>query len=269
MLNKIIPVLAGVLITILAVLGYLFYNSLKDVKGDWRKIFSQQTTEITDKKSNVPPGTEIPLNRTGPDSIPIATYPQNSGTNNDANPLPSPEMGNNENQGKPVSIETADWKTYTNKKYNYSFKYPKEYDYSSCDKDNPCKYGQVYEKDGGDLAWLNGATNNQNWPFINVIHYDNESYTLPDKVKFFDWLQQKMGWTKDKGPKDFNLTLTTSKGDPKKAMRVSVPQTPQGYAREEIYYENNNKIFQIQFIDTNKPAAQEFYNSWLSKFVIN
>lgn len=255
--EKTIFLLVALLIVAVAILSYLFFETYTEIKKE-----KQTDTNI---ESNVPAGTEIPLNKIGENPLPVTIDPTGVQIPLEAE-KPSTEGNKEQNKLKPELSDTSQWKTYTNKKYGYSFKYPKEYDYSNCDETNPCKYGQVYEKDGGDAAWLNGVTNDQGWPYIIVVHYDNESYTLPSKTKFFDWLQQKMGWTKDNAPKDFNSSILTAKGDPKKAMRVSVPQTPQAHAREEIYFEENGKIFQIQFMDSNNTSAQEFYNNWLKTF---
>jgi len=259
--ERIIYLFVALLVVAIAMVSYLFFETYLEIKRE------KQTNE-TSKESNIPAGTEIPLNKEADSNpLPIVTDPDGLQV-----PIEYPKVGGAPSSGDSNSQPGSDfmnisqWKKYANKKYDYSFSYPKEYDYSPCDDNSPCKYGQVFEKDGGDAAWLNGATNNQGWPYIIITHYNNENYTLPDKVKFFDWLQQRMGWTKDKGPKDFNFEIATSKGDPKKAMRVSVPQSPQAYARDEIYFEDNGKIFQIQLLDSNKAPAQEFYNVWLKTF---
>jgi len=277
--NKIIAIFAIVLIVSIIILTFLFYENFRDVYSHHFNN-NAQTSSNERNEPVVPAGTEIPLVTPQRDPLPISNSSEGGqislGTIGSTNAPGAPANKNqpnenNNNQAAPptISMDPASWKTYTNKKYNYSFKYPQEFDYGPCDKTSPCRFGQVHEKDGGDSAWLNGALSNQGWPFIIITHYDNESYTLPKNVKFFDWLTQKMGWTKDNAPKDFNLSIPTTKGDPKKAMKVTVPQTPQAYARDEIYYEENSKIFEIQLMAPNYEAAQKFYATWLGTFIIN
>lgn len=284
MRNKIIISVSSVLLVVLGFMAFLFYDTFKDVYGSWDGFKKKQTgvtesNEVSTRATASPAaspspsgGEGIPLVDNNLHSMPLTQNPQQG------NQIPVGSSGQQANSAKPsgdnagnapvsISMDTSKWKTYVNKKYHYSFKYPQEYDYSACDNANPCKIGQVFEKDGGDSAWLNGATNNQGWPYAMISH--SESDTLPPKTKFFDWLQQKLGWSKENAPKDFNFSILAKKGDPKKAMRASVPQSPQGYAREEIFFENDGKIFQIQLVDTNKPGAQEFYNTWLKTIIID
>lgn len=266
-MNKIIAVLASFLIVAIAILGYVFYDSFKDIYGGWEGFISKQKGANANQNAVIPAGTEIPLDSVG--QAQTSTKNPQGGEIPFNTDKPQTNKNNDNSSGQNISLDTSTWKTYTNKKYNYSFKYPTEYDYSSCDNTNPCRTGQVYEKDGGDAAWLNGAVNNRGWPYIIISHYDNDSYTLPEKTKFWDWLQKKAGWSKDNAPKDYNTSITTVKGDPKEAMRLSIPATPQAYARDEIYFEVKGKIFQIQLMNPSDSPAQEFYNTWLKTFVLN
>jgi len=274
--------MAGFIFTLIlagALFSYYLYQNGIEEKAQLKKQIEE--LKKTREDEVVPAGTEIPL--LGPKADPL---PVTDDSGDSAVPISVEKLeidreknkdgrGQNQNQNQDQdqeaakSLDTGGWKTYINKKYKYSFRYPKEFDFSSCDKNNPCQYGQVYEKDGGDAAWLSGSTGDKDWPYIIISHYDNESFTLPKNTKFFDWLKQKFGWSKENVPKDFNFEIAAAKGDPKKAMRIGVPQTPQAYAREEIYFESGGKIFQIQLLDSNKAPAQEFYNAWLGTFVLN
>lgn len=271
LLGGFILILAG------ASVFYLYRNGVKE-REELKKQIEKLSEEAGKDKSNFP-SEGVPLLRSEEKPLPVT---DDSGDSNFFVDIEKPEISKKEdesnqekNQNQDQNQDTAkfsdvsDWKTYSNKKYKYSFRYPKEFDFGPCDKNNPCQYGQVYEKDGGDTAWVSGDTSNRGWPYIIITHYDNESFTLPKNTKFFDWLKQKFGWSKENTPKDFNFELATAKGDPKKAMRIGVPQTPQAYAREEIYFEGGGKIFQIQLLDSNKTSAQEFYGIWLKTFILN
>ena len=262
--EKIMFFLAGIMVVLVAGLGYLFFEYYTSVRKSLEQQSNESQAEPENKNNSIYLG-ELPSAEPGKESLPITSGGENPQTLLNIGSLAGKELSRS-----PAAdfLDTSQWKTYTNKKYNYSFKYPKEFDYSSCGDNEPCKYGQVYEKDGGDIAWLNGAVNNQSWPFIIITHRENESYTLPKNVKFFDWLAQKFGWTKDNGLQDFNLEIPAVKGNPKKAVRIGIPQTPQAYAREEIYFETGDKIFQIQLMDSNKVPAREFYNKWLETFTL-
>jgi len=253
---------------------FSFYQKEKEEKAS----LSQQVEGLkkTDDSSSVAPSLtsgESGMPLLGPDTKPLPVADDSSGS---AVPIDigdpgvkaagSNEIGQSQNQEEGRLINADNWKTYVNKKYRYSFKYPGEYNFGPCDNQNPCKYGQVYEKDGGDAAWLTAATTSQNWPYIIIAHYENESFALPVGKKFLDWVKEKFSWMGDKAPKDYNIEFPVSKGDPKKGVLIHVPQTPQAYARDEVYFEKNGKIFQIQLLDSDKTPAQEFYNVWLGTF---
>jgi len=279
--NKIIFILASFLAVGVAILGCLFYDSCKEAgNGNWKYCLNHsffgkfaslnQAEEVAkEKQANNPfPAAGVPIDSSENSSLPITANPEGFQVPLDVRK--SANDGGNSNGGddkiSPEFLDTSKWKTYENRKYGYSFKYPAEYNYSPCDNASPCKIGQAYEKDGGDAAWLRSDTNNRGWPYIIVLHYDSESFTLPKNTKLLDWLKQKFGQPSSELFKDYNIEIPTSKGDPKKAMKVSIPQTPQAYAREEVYFERGNKIFQIQMLDSNNTPAQEFYNVWLITF---
>ena len=168
-----------------------------------------------------------------------------------------------------ISLNTKEWKSYKNSKYNYSFKYPQEFDFSDCSEKNPCKFGQVFEKDEGKTAWLSGDIQDKGWPFIIISTADDELHNLPKKKKLLDWLKEKFTGISSFLPQDYNTEIPSSRGKKKKAVMVNIPQSPQAYARTEIYFEIDNKIFEMQLIDSNKPEAKKFYDTWLSTFLLN
>ena len=164
-----------------------------------------------------------------------------------------------------ISLDVNGCSVYRNKKYQYSFKYPSEFDFRECASENPCRYGQILEKDGGNLTYLSAQTDGRGWPYVAVAHYDNESFTLGKDQKLIDWFKTK--FRGESVPQGYNYTIKTLSGDPKKAVRISFPPTPQAYSKEEIYFAEGNNVFQIQLLDTNKSEAWNFYNPWLESFV--
>lgn len=261
--NTIIISIIILICAVLAAGGYLYYqkNALE------KAYLHEKTQEISnDYGKNV---NDLPVtNDPGELGIPIDTgqsviQPGPSGKQSPENQKLTEEQVNQNGD----FLDTSKWKSYYNGKYGYSFKFPKEFDYSHCDDNNPCKYGQAYEKDGGDVAWVMGNLTDKGWPNIVVTHIDNESFTLPKDKSLIEWVREKFGITDVNKLPDYNVELSTKKGKKKKAVKVSIPQSPQAYAREEIYFENSKKIFQIQLIDSNKDQARKIYDAWLETFL--
>lgn len=267
MSRNILTITITVLIcAVLAAGGYLFYQ---------KNILEQANLLAQQDKANETSGI---VNRSA-DNLPVSNDPGGAGIPIDTGqPIVQPGQADKRQPNSQQAVDEqkkqnaefldiSKWKTYTNEKYNYSFKFPKEYDYSPCDDKNPCKFGQAFEKDGGDMAWVAGNLSNQGWPNIVVTHVDNESFTLPKDKSLIDWAREKFGITDKNKLPDYNVELATKKGNLKKGVRISIPQSPQAYAREEIYFENSQKIFQIQLMDSNKVPAKEIYDTWLKTFV--
>lgn len=255
----------SIIILILAVIvaaGYLYYqkNTPEEIPP------GENLAKTEESANNAIPGTS---------KLPVTDDPGGIGIPVDPGQVPvKPDRGSakdnpsNSKAEKPpsaVSMDIGAWSSYKNKKYGYSFKYPAEFDFRDCTNENPCKFGQVLEKDGGDLAYLSAQNNQRGWPYITVAHYNNENFTLPKGQKLIDWFKGK--FQGESAPKDYNYEIKVSKGNPKKATRISFPQTPQGYAKEEIYFADGSNIFQIQLLDTNKSEAWSFYNPWLENFI--
>lgn len=205
-------------------------------------------------------------------SLPVTEQPNDSSAPINPGQIPL-GLENNQSGGQKsdaqqaaVPLDASKWNTYRNKKYQYSFKYPTEFDYRECSGENPCKFGQIFEKDGGDLAYISAQTKERSWPYITVAHYDNENLTLAKDQKLIDWIKSKFQGSSV--PKDYNYEIKAAKGDPKKAIRIDFPQTPQAHSKEEIYFAIGNNIFQIQMLDTNKSEAWAFYNPWLESFIL-
>jgi len=262
--DKFITVAVTLLIVAIAVLGYLFFDSAKEIYYSRTGNKDASLNNVT-----VPAGTQLPLVEPGQDNLPVTTNPQGGPIPIDSGTNRGGEAGNDKKEPASIpgiSTDPASWKAYVNNKYGYSFKYPANFDFRECTSESPCKFGQVLEKDGGDLAYIAAQTQQRGWPYVTVAHYNNDSFTLPKDQKLIDWAKAK--FQGENVPQDYNYTIKAAKGDAKKAIRISFPQTPQAHAREEIYFALGNNIFQIQLVDTNKSESWSFYNPWLDSFIL-
>ncbi|MBM3256080.1 MAG: hypothetical protein FJZ04_01245 [Candidatus Moranbacteria bacterium] len=232
-------------------------------------LVEEKITEDGESDEDKKTATGQSVNGTSP--LPVTDTPEESSSPTAVGQIPidfsnNQPKSNQQNMAlKDISLDTDTWRTYANKKYGYSFKFPGEFDNRECKNENPCKFGQVYEKDGGNLVWITAQSDGRGWPYVTVAHYDNANLTLAKKQKLIDWFKAK--FQGESVPQDYNYEIRTLKGDPKKAVKISFPQTPQSYAKEEIYFADGGNVFQIQLLDTNKSEAWEFYNRWLESFV--
>jgi len=164
------------------------------------------------------------------------------------------------------AVDTSDWKTYTNDKYGYSFKYPANYTVGDCPK--PCQ-GQVNALEGGNNTFMNGDISEKGWPAVTITHYDTDFYNIPEGQSLLDHLKDKAtGDTKDNMVDDYNIKLTKQDGSKVDGIKISIPASPQAYSRWEIYYAVDQNMFEIQMLDVKTSDAQNFYNAWLKEFRI-
>ncbi len=165
---------------------------------------------------------------------------------------------------EPVSfdMDVKKWKTYNNKKYGYSFKYPSEFDSRECTNEDPCLKGQAFEKEDGNIGFLAAGKNNQQgWPVINVTCQDNESYKLPKDQKLATWVKTKFPNTTV--PKNYNYQVSSSNGNPKKALKF----LDSAGNKDEVYFIlKDDKVMEIQLMGIDKEGAKNFYDVWLKTF---
>lgn len=154
--------------------------------------------------------------------------------------------------------KTAGWKTYTNQKYQYSFKYPPDYKFGPC-VIKPCG-PFVNEESGGDRVILTGDITTKGWPNITIAHYDSPFYNPPAGTNLLTWLKEKAP-EKDYIPDSLNFNLA---GIP--AVKIHVPSSPQSYSQEVIYFLKEGKLLSLTMIDIDSPEAKDFYSLWLSTF---
>jgi uncharacterized protein YgiM (DUF1202 family) len=165
--------------------------------------------------------------------------------------------------GSGQSADINTWKTYTNEKYGYSFRYPPGYTTGKCPK--PCKSGKVGTERGGDYVFIQGYISEKCWPMISVAHYNTSFYNPPAGTGLYEWLREKALPDAQQNLPDGTIEISVASGR-LEVVKVIIPKSPQAYSRWEIYYMEGGKIFMIEMQDVDDPAAVEFYNTWLSGF---
>jgi len=173
--------------------------------------------------------------------------------------------------------ETANWKTYVNEKYGYSFKYPPECRYGPM---LPyCKEGPPEERPPECLCFLNGENpdgvflqgdiSEKGWANFSI---SASHYNLSPDTEIVSWLKEKyknFSWAKDI-PDKANFEIN---GIP--AVKIyqlgSNSDKPEEYqyqiwATDEIYFIKDNKFFVIQMLDVDSKGGRAFYDLFLSTF---
>lgn len=161
--------------------------------------------------------------------------------------------------------QAANWKTYTNTKYNYSFKYPADYEYAPCTQ-KPCKnfvYDDIQGNTEKDYVLLQGDISDKGWPNIAVSHLSSTFYNPPVGTNLINWLKEKSP-NAEYIPNSVNYEI-----DGVVAVKVEVPASPQAYGSWLIYLVKDNKLFEIQLLDPGTTEAKDFYNLFLNNFQVN
>lgn len=163
-----------------------------------------------------------------------------------------------DNSGQSIDIDS--WKTFTNKKYGYSFKYPPGYTTGKCPK--PCKRGQVGTNQSGNHTFIQGEISEKGWPVITITKiFDNQT----EGKGLYEWLQEKANEVTKENLPEGTTEITIGSGK-LEVVKVYIPHSPQTYSSWEIYYMKEGKMFLIQMQDVDNRDAVEFYNTWLSEF---
>lgn len=170
--------------------------------------------------------------------------------------------------------ETADWKTYTNTKYNYSFKYPPECSLGplapGCKTAIPRPPECLCFLNGENPDWvlLQGDIRNKGWANFDVTVRNN----LPPETKIVSWLRQEykdFSWYEDipdepdteiDGIPAVKIYQLGSNSDKPEEMFYQI------WATDEIYFIKGNKLFIIQMLDVDSQGGKTFYNSILPTF---
>lgn len=170
--------------------------------------------------------------------------------------------------GKP----TADWNTYKNEKYGYSFMYPPDCFYGPMPSD--CKEKPPEERRPECLCFLNAENPDQvslektiieadtvsGAPF-HVSHYDTPVYNPPPGIDLVTWIKDTYYSNYEDIPDEQNMKLG---GIP--AVKFYTPKSPMAPSQEEIFFIKEDKLFRISMIDVENENNRKLYDQMLSSF---
>jgi hypothetical protein len=182
-----------------------------------------------------------------------------------------------EGESQPVSEggaqaePTADWNTYQNEKYGYSFMYPADCYFGRMPRD--CKEKPPEERRAECLCFLDST--NPDRVFLQafqgdgdklslaafyVSHPDTPVFNPPQGTDLVSWINKNFSYFEDI-PDESNLDLN---GIP--ALRVLYPRSSQSPGFENIYYLHNDILFEISLLSVDNEDNVELYNQMLSTF---
>ena len=168
--------------------------------------------------------------------------------------------------------ETADWKSYKNKKYGYSFKYPKDCFYGPMPK--YCKQKPPEERPAECLCFLDGE--NQDSVFIqsltkdkdkfalatfSIFHPDSSYYNTSADTDLIEWLKKNFSELHKSIPDEPNMKI-----DGIDAVKIYTPFSGQAGSAEDIYFIKNGKLLHIYIIEVDNAENRKLYDQILSTF---
>ncbi len=163
-----------------------------------------------------------------------------------------------------TGTDTSNWKTFTNSKYGYSFKYPSTYTLGPCTS-KPCP-SFVDEQQGGDIVLMSGDITVNGWPSIHIVHYDTATYSPPAGANLNEFVLSSFDWLADYFPASPNIMIPKEDSEGIIGADLTTPSSPQSYATRYIYYIEDNKLFQITMNDPESNDAKEFYDAWVGTY---
>lgn len=167
---------------------------------------------------------------------------------------------------------TADWNTYKNEKYGYSFMYPPDCFYGPMPSD--CKEKPPEERRPECLCFLNAENPDQvsleniiieadtvsGAPF-HISHFDTPVYNPPPGTDLVTWINDTYYSNLEDIPDEQNMKLG---GIP--AVKFYTPKSPMAPSQEEIFFIKEDKLFRIYMIDVENENNKELYDQILSTF---
>lgn len=171
-----------------------------------------------------------------------------------------------------VLESTADWHTYQNEKYGYSFMYPTDCYFGQMPID--CKEKPPEERRAACLCFLDstnpdrvflqaflGDDNERSLAQFIVSHYESFVFNPPKGTDLASWIKKNFSEMFEDIPDEPNMDLS---GIP--AVKVIHPRSPQSPGFENIYYLHNDILFQIQLLSVDNEDNIEVYDQMLATF---
>ena len=167
---------------------------------------------------------------------------------------------------------TADWNTYNNEKYGYSFMYPSDCFFGPMPSD--CKEKPPEERRAECLCFLDsenpddvrmqaflGDGDHLTLAGFSVSHHDSPVFNPPQGTELMSWIKEKYSDMFEDIPDEPNMDIN---GIP--AVRILSPQSPMAPSYVDIYYLQNDILFRINMLDVNNEVNKELYEQMLSTF---
>jgi hypothetical protein len=171
-----------------------------------------------------------------------------------------------------IEESVADWNTYKNEKYGYSFKYPAYCFYGRMPSD--CKEKPPEERRAECLCFLDGENPDNVFmqTFLKdgdqltlaefrVSHIDTPVYNPPPGTELISWIKENYSEMFEEIPDEPNMDFS---GIP--AVRILSPQSPMAPSYVDIYYIKNDILFHIKILDVDNEVNIELYDQILSTF---
>lgn len=167
---------------------------------------------------------------------------------------------------------TADWNTYKNEKYGYSFLYPTDCFYGPMPSD--CKEKPPEERRAECLCFLDGE--NPNNVFMQAFLGDGDQLTLagftvshqaspvfnpPEGTELISWIKENYSEMFEDIPDGPNLEIGGIS-----AVRLYSPKSPMAPSYVDIYYLHNDMLFKINMLEVDNEDNQKLYDQILSTF---
>jgi hypothetical protein len=198
-----------------------------------------------------------------------------------------------ETEKSEIVDETADWKIYENKKYGYSFKYPKDCFYGPMPK--YCKQKPPEERQAECLCFLDDGNQNSiddkvtdrtviqsflsgkskfskdNFTLatFSIFHSDSSFHNPPANTDLIEWLKKNFSESHKNMPSELHRNVPDKpnvKIGEIDAVKIYTPFSGQAYSAENIYFIRNGKLLNIDMLDVDNVENRKLYDQILSTF---